>query len=668
MYRFLSAVLVLIFVANCDGYKSKFKKAITNEYPALYEAVFERDGQKLLEFTDSDNAMVANQAWKAMINTPYNDIDALIERAASANTKDAWAGLWFKDLDERHLEKLHSLWKENPDLRVGMASVLGVHGNKSTLELLFDVELMDMNDELEFEIAYAMGMLTTKYDFDAEQQAEIVNRAVGQSKSETRRAYLYGYYRTGKTFDSAAERQLLDEWRELNRDDVFDPYVFKILMINHAKDVLYHFDLDEFALMNTQFAIEVAKTLEQAPVTDYSTLVLSSLLNHYNHNVIMSALKTIQMHAEYSEELNNVVRSQIAGSGLLPNMVRLEALNTIEEANTLEDMTIDLAGDDPYLLSVKYAILKKYYSEDDYFELLEADIKSNEGLFRVFAVSEFANWWKNLDEAKKTANRVENARNLLLYSMDNADRSMAYSMSDLFMDENLLPASDFYLLADMLERFRLPEDIEVYQSMAGIFNKRFKEESKSLIDSLAGYGNSALNKTLANLGWQVEENESDPVKFRTPDWGKLAKLGPNPIMRLYTDKGLIRIELDVLSAPATISGMQSLAENGEYNNVAFHRVVPNFVIQGGDVQTGDGFGGPDYIVPTESSSKHYNRAITGMASAGADTEGSQYFIMNHWAPHLNGRYTIIGKVLSGMETVDQILVGDKVTRAVIVKS
>ncbi|HBQ59829.1 MAG TPA: peptidylprolyl isomerase [Balneolaceae bacterium] len=121
--------------------------------------------------------------------------------------------------------------------------------------------------------------------------------------------------------------------------------------------------------------------------------------------------------------------------------------------------------------------------------------------------------------------------------------------------------------------------------------------------------------------------------------------------------------MNPISAPATISGMDSLTRAGAYNAVAFHRVVPNFVVQGGDIETGDGFGGPDYVVPTEASSKQYARGIVGIASAGGDTEGSQYFVMHDWAPHLNGRYTIIGEVISGMQVVDKLMVGDKVNQA-----
>lgn len=100
-----------------------------------------------------------------------------------------------------------------------------------------------------------------------------------------------------------------------------------------------------------------------------------------------------------------------------------------------------------------------------------------------------------------------------------------------------------------------------------------------------------------------------------------------------------------------------------YNGVPFHRVVPNFVIQGGDVESGDGFGGPDFVIPNEPSEHGFVRGAAGIASAGKDTEGSQYFFMIDGAPHLDGGYTVFGQVVEGMDVVDRIRVGDRVIRA-----
>ena len=89
-------------------------------------------------------------------------------------------------------------------------------------------------------------------------------------------------------------------------------------------------------------------------------------------------------------------------------------------------------------------------------------------------------------------------------------------------------------------------------------------------------------------------------------------------------------------------------------------MIPNFVIQGGDIERKDGFGGPDFTLPTEASSLEFHRGAAGIASAGTDTEGSQYFFMHQWKPHLNAGYTRFGEVFGGIDVVDRILPGDRV--------
>jgi cyclophilin family peptidyl-prolyl cis-trans isomerase len=109
-----------------------------------------------------------------------------------------------------------------------------------------------------------------------------------------------------------------------------------------------------------------------------------------------------------------------------------------------------------------------------------------------------------------------------------------------------------------------------------------------------------------------------------------------------------------------------LARRGFYRSLSFHRVVPNFVIQGGDPR-GDGWGGAGYSLRSEFSSLTYETGTVGIASAGKDTEGPQFFVTQSPQPHLDGRYTIIGKVVSGMAVVDTILVGDHILDVKIVQ-
>lgn len=131
-------------------------------------------------------------------------------------------------------------------------------------------------------------------------------------------------------------------------------------------------------------------------------------------------------------------------------------------------------------------------------------------------------------------------------------------------------------------------------------------------------------------------------------------------MTLKTSRGDIAIDLSKNDAPFTTMSIVKLAtQRGFYRGLTFHRVVPNFVVQGGDPR-GDGWGGPEYVLRSEFSMKAFETGTVGMASAGKDTEGSQFFITHSPQPHLDGRYTVVGRVVSGMEVVNALQVDDRI--------
>jgi cyclophilin family peptidyl-prolyl cis-trans isomerase len=123
---------------------------------------------------------------------------------------------------------------------------------------------------------------------------------------------------------------------------------------------------------------------------------------------------------------------------------------------------------------------------------------------------------------------------------------------------------------------------------------------------------------------------------------------------LHTSHGAIEFELFPDEAPKTVENFETLAEKGFYDGVIFHRVIPDFMIQGGD-PTGTGRGGPGYTFEDEPNQHQVVRGALAMANAGPDTNGSQFFIVTADAcPWLDGKHTVFGRVVSGMDVVDQI--------------
>lgn len=191
--------------------------------------------------------------------------------------------------------------------------------------------------------------------------------------------------------------------------------------------------------------------------------------------------------------------------------------------------------------------------------------------------------------------------------------------------------TNFQFLTEALNSCVLPRDIEAYnelQQTAAFFTNRPIEQKNGLQPQ--------------NIDWKI-----------------IAALKQNETVKIETTKGTIKIALLVNEAPATVSSFVKLIQEGYFNNKFFHRVVPNFVVQTG-CNRGDGWGSPDYSIRSEFSQLTYETGFVGMASAGKDTEGSQWFITNSPTPHLDGRYTIFAKLTDGLDVIENLEIGDKI--------
>ena len=139
---------------------------------------------------------------------------------------------------------------------------------------------------------------------------------------------------------------------------------------------------------------------------------------------------------------------------------------------------------------------------------------------------------------------------------------------------------------------------------------------------------------------------------------------------IETEKGTMKAELYADATPGTVANFVDLAQHGFYDGLTFHRVIPDFVIQGG-CPRGDGTGGPGYTIKCETSAprQYHDRGVMSMAHAGRDTGGSQFFIClnRENTQHLDGRHTCFGRVVEGIDVIDDIRQGDKILSIKIVE-
>lgn len=200
------------------------------------------------------------------------------------------------------------------------------------------------------------------------------------------------------------------------------------------------------------------------------------------------------------------------------------------------------------------------------------------------------------------------------------------------------------------------------RELSVLFPVKVEEQARQALHSLRDLEAVQLLDDLA----AARDGRPKPIHhgsaFNHPiDMAKLRALKQGQRYRIVTNKGEIVISTDVDECPGSSLTFDSLVVAGYYNGKAFHRMVPNFVVQGG-CPRGDGYGGMPWTLRTEIGRKPFTTGSVGLASAGRDTESCQFFITHSPAPHLDGRYTRFGEVVSGMDVVWKLQVGDVMER------
>ncbi|MCS7076184.1 MAG: peptidylprolyl isomerase [Bacteroidia bacterium] len=215
----------------------------------------------------------------------------------------------------------------------------------------------------------------------------------------------------------------------------------------------------------------------------------------------------------------------------------------------------------------------------------------------------------------------------------------------------------------------LSKEVGVVSIMAGMARKYYLnqidlsqlEQAKSsliLPRDIETY--QEIEKTVAIKQGKKYSSSQYPQKYYTKiEWDLLSSL--RPVVEIKTNKGILQAELYADYAPATVSYFLRLVKERYFEGRYFHRLVPNFVVQGG-CPRGDGYGSADVLLRSELSPLFYQEGSIGMASAGKDTESTQFFITHVPTPHLNGKYTLFGKVISGISVVHSLTVGDTIIK------
>jgi cyclophilin family peptidyl-prolyl cis-trans isomerase/HEAT repeat protein len=289
-------------------------------------------------------------------------------------------------------------------------------------------------------------------------------------------------------------------------------------------------------------------------------------------------------------------------------------------------------------------------------------LEHSDARVRAAGLSALTSTWKDGDDADHRA--IVGTIVSSIASTDPIVAGAAFDAASTIYDD---AGADKQLLdAALVERAGKEPDPELASDVFGVLAKHAIAAGADICRTAAADAKShpvrsrAAAECTRALGEAV--TAPPPSAVEPPPVDVAAVVGHDVRWHITTTRGDIVIQLDPDAAPWAVATIVALSKKGFYDHTEFHRVVPGFVVQGGD-PTGSGTGGPGFSTPAEpSAGSHFVRGAVGIADAGRDSGGSQFFIMHARAPHLDGRYTYVGDVISGQNVADALLIGDQIVK------
>lgn len=294
---------------------------------------------------------------------------------------------------------------------------------------------------------------------------------------------------------------------------------------------------------------------------------------------------------------------------------------------------------------------------------------------QVMASMDSANFeYSKVHFAKALGAFPNEAQNILNKALEEKNYAIKYTLTEAYLEAtSQLEGAAWF---EATEKLFQTNDIGVQALIAaawrekspqGAIQARLVESMQDRLKSLKLPDETETYNELVNTlnAWTGEKQNLYVPAFNHPiDWALVASLPKKVEVEVFTTQGDFVLELETEFAPGSVASFVKLAQDGFFQDKFFHRVVPNFVIQGG-CPRGDGMGSTDYTIRSEFALHQYGPGALGLASSGKDTESCQWFVTNTFTPHLEGRYSIFGHVIKGMENVNSIQVGDRIQKVIV---
>jgi cyclophilin family peptidyl-prolyl cis-trans isomerase len=549
------------------------------------------------------------------------------------------------------------LTDENSSVRKAAAFALGQMGNTKGEVILTKALEKEKDAEVIREILNAYGKITVKWKLDPSPFFDDSITAAGVA---------WSIYRAGlrnKTDTTANETATSLLGTHFSNDTRLGAAHF---FSRGAKD----FQTSEKALIasarnDMSVDVRMAAVLALGKIhSDSSLAVLSSILNtDTDARVIVNAVRALGFfpYAKVKSHLHEALSNENVNVGIVASELILDSARA-EDWITLAN----LAGRVSY-----WRILANLYQASlkaENTKVLSDEVKRHyhdaadpyEKAAWLSALGEYPDAWKFVAEELQRTElaQVRSAAAGTLVAMNKSEHfrdGMRLSFAKMYeelMESQADPAvlgTIAMALADTSLQYRsiLKDPGFLYDAKKKL---RLPEHNESLqsIEAAIAYFENREGKVA------VKNEFNHPI-----DWNLVKTIPEDQIATIMTTRGSITIRLLVNEAPGSVANFIELARQDYFDDKFFHRVVPNFVVQAG-CKRGDGWGSEDYSIRSEFSPRVYKTGSVGMASAGKDTEGTQWFITLSPTPHLDGRYTIFAEVVGGQAAVDYLRMGEEI--------
>lgn len=687
--RSFLAVLMLLLVSGCASSRfsvpdvvrlpdlaySRSSDSLLHR-PDLQEVVdlqVLRRGAELIPFLNSDDAAVRARAAFALGSVQFEDaIPDLLGRLVDVDPRvraDAAFALGQTADSTAGPTLLQALREEgNETVQLELVEAIGETGDVDALLELIEIELPA---SLEPTRSLAIARFGIRGIHASRAVSHLISE-LGIANNARREAAAYYF---GRMTDTTPWANQADSLREA-RVDMFasDPAIQHLVLAFGRLG-----DEQDFGLIgNTLHADPHWQNRANAAraiglLEDKATLFNSDLLSALsddNLNVAVAAATVLARIDEPSAELilslyesEHIVR---AGPRLPVTSALLPLL--VNGGRTNDVMTWIDAQDSPFAAASGLRALGNA-ADDASLEFLFDEAENDDPRLAYASLRSLRTRWETLRESANP--HIQRFYDAFAEAIESKELTSVYAAAPAMSDSLFAEFNPGELLRSTYEELEAPADTDAMTAIIRAIGEiRDGQEIDFLVDvmmqsnspALREAAEEALNGRLVD-GIEVSNRTENIPPTILIDWEQLAEYGERPLLTLFTVYGPIVIEMDAEQAPQTVQKIIRSTVRGDYDGVPFHRVVANFVIQGGDYFREDGFGGPEVAIRSEFTRIRYTTGTAGMASSGKDTEGVQYFVTHTPTPHLDGHYTAFGRVIHGQDVVDRIQVGDVVVRA-----